>query len=111
MKANPEHDAFNAAMDTSLKADPATVKAETEQDKQERAERKVILKSGRESSKLRTVNGIIEKRCNICDRWKPLSEFSGGGKKHEGSEAGKHCECRDCNNEKHRRNYRAKKER
>ena len=86
MITSVEFDAFNAAKDTILMAAPAKVKAEIEQGKQQRAERRIILRSGRESSKLRTFNGATEKRCNICNQWKPLSEFSGGGKKHQGSE-------------------------
>jgi hypothetical protein len=35
-KPSPEYDAFNAAMDTILKADPAKVKAEMEEDKRQR---------------------------------------------------------------------------
>jgi hypothetical protein len=37
-KQTAEYDAFNAAMDTILKADPAKVKAEMEDDKRQREE-------------------------------------------------------------------------
>lgn len=37
MKANPEYEQFNTAMDTILRADPKIVKAAMEEEKRERA--------------------------------------------------------------------------
>jgi len=56
-------------------------------------------------SKLRTINGTTQKLCSCCKLWKPLSAFSPGDKSHGASEGGKHCECRSCNNARHRRRY------
>jgi hypothetical protein len=64
VKTSAEFEAFNAAMDTILMAASAKVKAEMEQDKQQRAERRIILRSGRESSRLRIINRVTEKQCN-----------------------------------------------
>jgi len=61
--------------------------------------------------KLRTRNGIAEKLCSCCQQWKPLDAFSPGGKSHERTEGGRHCECRECNNARHRRRYAALKSR
>ena len=60
-------------------------------------------------SKLRTRYGVEEKRCSYCRTWKPLTDFSPGGKSHGSSEGGRHCECRACNAARHRRRYAAAK--
>jgi hypothetical protein len=52
------------------------------------------------ATKLRTVDGIDQKLCSCCGVWKPLTDFSPGE-----SEDGRHCECRKCNNARHRRRY------
>jgi hypothetical protein len=52
--------------------------------------------------KLRVRAGIEEKFCSTCQTWKPLTDFSPGGKSHEGSEGGRHCECKPCNAKRHR---------
>jgi hypothetical protein len=57
--------------------------------------------------KLRIVNGITQKLCSCCKKWKPLSAFSPGGRNKSDSEGGKHCECRECNAARHRRRYAA----
>lgn len=44
MKANPQFDEFNTAMDTILRADPAKVKAEMEADKLQREEQRKAKK-------------------------------------------------------------------
>ncbi len=59
--------------------------------------------------KLRVVNGVTEKLCFCCNHWKPLTDFSPGGRSHGSSEGGKHCECRECNAARHRRRYAAAK--
>jgi hypothetical protein len=52
MKSNPEFNAFNVAMDTILKADPAKVKAEMEADKMAREQqRKAKAQAKREDTK------------------------------------------------------------
>jgi hypothetical protein len=48
--------------------------------------------------KLRVNNEIAEKFCSVCQTWKLLTGFSPGEQSHEGSEGGRHCECRECNN-------------
>jgi len=53
--------------------------------------------------KLRNRNGVDEKLCSSCKRWKPLTDFSPGGKSHGPSEGGRHCECKPCNAGRHRR--------
>jgi RNase P subunit RPR2 len=62
------------------------------------------------SAKLRTVNGVEEKFCSTCKAWKPFSAFSPGGRSHQGSEGGVHCECKPCNAARHRMRYAAKKQ-
>jgi len=52
--------------------------------------------------KLRIRNGVVEKLCSACAQWKPLTEFSPGGKSHGASEGGRHCECKVCNAARHR---------
>jgi len=57
-------------------------------------------------SKIRVRNGVTEKLCSACKVWKPLTDFSPGGKSHQrASEGGVHCECRECNAARHRRRY------
>jgi hypothetical protein len=57
-------------------------------------------------ARIRVRNGVKEKLCSACKRWKPLTNFSPGGKSHQtASEGGVHCECRDCNAGRHRRTY------
>ena len=41
------------------------------------------------ASKLRTVNGVDERRCSTCGNRKPLTAFSPGGESHQGSEGGR----------------------
>jgi len=57
--------------------------------------------------KLRTLNGVEEKLCSACRKWKPLTDFSPGGASHEGSEGGRHCECKACNAARHRKRRKA----
>jgi hypothetical protein len=55
--------------------------------------------------KLRTSDGQAEKLCSACNTWKPVANFSPGGKSHEDSEGGLHCECKACNAKRHRERY------
>jgi hypothetical protein len=48
-------------------------------------------------------NGVEGKVCSCCRMWKPLQDFSPGGKSHGRSQGGRHCECRACNAARHRR--------
>jgi hypothetical protein len=57
--------------------------------------------------KLRVKDGVEEKFCSTCQKWKPRTAFSPGGEGHKGSEGERHCECRECNNARHRRRYAA----
>jgi hypothetical protein len=57
-------------------------------------------------NKIRVINGVTEKWCVTCEVWKPVTDFSVGGKSHQTtSEGGVHCECRKCNAARHRRSY------
>lgn len=57
-------------------------------------------------NKIRVTNAVTEKWCTSCEAWKPLSDFSPGGKSHQTeNEGGVHCECRECNAARHRRRY------
>jgi len=57
-------------------------------------------------NKIRVVNGVTEKWCVSCKTWKPIAKFSPGGNSHQrASERGVHCECRECNADRHRRRY------
>jgi len=43
-------------------------------------------------------NGVTEKLSSTCNGWKPIADFSPGGKSQQnGSERRVHCECRACN--------------
>jgi hypothetical protein len=48
-------------------------------------------------------NGVSGKVCSSCDTWKPLEEFSPGGKSHGSSQGGRHCQCKSCNALAHQR--------
>jgi len=42
------------------------------------------------------IDGVESKKCTICKKWKPCSEFPKNAKSHGKSQCYTHCQCKEC---------------